>query len=477
MLIEHLPEGPDIEADVCIVGAGAAGIVLALELMDAGRSVVLLESGGFAKNADTQALCDLETPFLPVKQQSRIRMFGGTTTVWTGGWKPLERDDFETRDWMPFSGWPITLAHLEPYYDRAAKLVGGLTTRDFAEAGAVQMATEFSRGIGESGGLLTTVLWEMPKKKWDFGKVFRDVLEASSSVRVFLNTNVTDIEKRGTGITGLSVKSLEGTGGRVTAGVYVIACGGIENARLLLHSKIGLEHDQVGRYYMDHPKGTVGTIHRPDYAVYAPVTGEHYRAGGRLITGFQLTPRFRSEHRIPNCYVQIRPAYAQHSLARRVARKFLGVPYTVEGMNLRTFIEQVPAPHNRVTLSHIRDAFGNPLPRVEWTLSELDKEGARQLHRQLQVELARAGLGVLESRVLASAEDWPLSSDASHHIGTTRMGYDPKTSVVDANCRVHGVGNLFVAGSSVFPTGGNANPTATILALAVRLCDHLKTLP
>jgi choline dehydrogenase-like flavoprotein len=125
-------------------------------------------------------------------------------------------------------------------------------------------------------------------------------------------------------------------------------------------------------------------------------------------------------------------------------------------------------------LSDRRDVLGHPLARLEWSIGELDRRTGRALHATLDEDFRARGFGRVASPLLVGSDDpWPIARDASHHMGTTRMGIDPSTSVVDADCRVHGIENLFVAGSSVFATAGYANPTLTIVALALRLGDHL----
>jgi choline dehydrogenase-like flavoprotein len=146
----------------------------------------------------------------------------------------------------------------------------------------------------------------------------------------------------------------------------------------------------------------------------------------------------------------------------------------IRAVEIHSFLEQAPRRENRVTLSDRTDVFGDPLARLEWTVGEHDRRTIRTLHAALDEDLRRRGFGRVESPLLSEEEGpWPISRDASHHMGTTRMGDDPSTSVVDRECRLHGVENLYLAGSSVFPTSGYANPTLTIVALALRLGDHL----
>jgi choline dehydrogenase-like flavoprotein len=138
--------------------------------------------------------------------------------------------------------------------------------------------------------------------------------------------------------------------------------------------------------------------------------------------------------------------------------------------------EQAPNPRSRVNLHHSkRDQLGLPATQLDWQLSDFDKFSIRRTAELIGIELGRAGLGRVRTDIDEDLSKFPLVETAWHHMGTTRMSENDRTGVVDSACRVHGLSNLYVAGSSVFPTGGRANPTLTIVALAIRLADHLKS--
>jgi choline dehydrogenase-like flavoprotein len=256
---------------------------------------------------------------------------------------------------------------------------------------------------------------------------------------------------------------------------------------------------------MDHPKGVAGEV-RIDPAVRRLIHPAYWDARpGRFRLGIRLSEACQRREGLLDAYVRFHPilesdgqgAAALRELRRRritalrdprvVGHLITGMPEIAalaafKGLNvgrlraveIQCFLEQAPRAENRVRLSDRTDALGHPLARVDWSIGELDRRTIRALHATLDRDLRARGFGRVESPLLAGTDDpWPISRDASHHMGTTRMGEDPSTSVVDADCRVHGVGNLYVAGSSVFPSSGYANPTLTILALALRLGDHL----
>jgi choline dehydrogenase-like flavoprotein len=193
-----------------------------------------------------------------------------------------------------------------------------------------------------------------------------------------------------------------------------------------------------------------------------------------VYVGFRLSDQVQRGERLLNSYVFLAPTF-ERDLVRRVARRALR-PRRCRMLAVRNYMEQEPDPDNRVFLAGDRDPLGLARAGVSWSLGERDRGTVVAMHRILGRELQRARVGELHSPLLRSGFEFPAFQDASHHMGTTRMGTDPRSSVVDPDCRVHDLDNLFVAGSSVFPTSGYANPTATIAALAVRLADHLKAL-
>ena len=325
------------------------------------------------------------------------------------------------------------------------------------------------------------------------------------------------------------------------ARVFVLATGGIENARLLLLSGLGNEHDQVGRGFMNHPKNYRGVLRLARPVRSAPYFFGCLHGGFAGYGGLRLTDSVQRELGLLNSYVRLEPLFpwtddpgvealvlfVKHSrlvmrrlrrrgaegvvelrdysetgddsdvqnqrksaldwarLAGRIAlhaprvlqylwfRLVPGAVPRVRAARLRNFMEMEPDPENRVTLSAELDEDGKPLPLVRHRCSALDRRSLIALHEALARELERTGVGRLESDLARTAE-WPITQDASHHLGTTRMGADPATSVVTKDLRVHSVENLYVAGASVFPTSGCANPTFTIVALSIRLAEHLR---
>ena len=458
-------EGSIIDADICIIGTGAAGITLGLELANSGQKVIMLEAGSMQKTEISQSFYDLENASLPMDANSRIRTFGGTTTVWGGGWKPLDPIDVERRDWVPFSGWPLTRETLIPYYERGAKIFSGPALGDFEIGNLGELFR--NKFILNSDKIKTTLLRILPRGKWNFAESYREFFESNTSVEVFFNAPVTKIllDHTQRKVVQVNVQTTLGKKLVIRAKNFVVACGGIENARLLLFSEIGNGYDQVGRYYMDHPKLVSGVFVPKKRNLDLSLYWKTQDVKGVAIAGLQLSESSQRSLLVLN-------SYAGLTLSRSVMDWFAGG----KEFKLKNFIEQAPRPENRISLGSKTDMFGNPLTKTEWLLSDIDKKSLFGLHVVLKEEFKLHNLGDLSSPILENTETFASIRDASHHMGTTRMGLDPKYSVVDENCRIHDVTNLFIAGSSVFPTSGNANPTATIIALAIRLADHMRSL-
>ncbi|MGH7119348.1 MAG: GMC oxidoreductase [Acetobacteraceae bacterium] len=510
-----------LEADICVVGAGAAGIAIAVSLCATRHQVLLVESGGLEPDPKTQALYEGELAGVPwgtSLASSRGRFFGGTTNWWPGGCCPLDAMDFACRPWIPHSGWPISREDLDPWYDRARPLLG-LPDTPMDDAGPIDrdaptLALDPERFVHRKG---------MRARTPRFGSAHRARLKQARNVRVLLHANLVElsVNESATLVSEARIRALDGSEGRVRARSFVLACGGIENARLLLLSNttvpagLGNGHDLVGRFFMDHPSGRLGTITSPTPSVLAdPYNREVMVRGAPRPGEISLSRAIQTKDCLLNA--RVRPQDYENEeavpVSVRAARQFAArvrgsdsagslpslawcmatggrdllpaiyrrltgqavVPsHRVE---LEGFFEQAPNPDSRVTLTDTIDALGQRKVKLEWQLTELDWRTYRAAGSIFAAELERLRLGELELDpwVRPGANCTPQLQGMAHHLGTTRMSDDPRTGVVNRDCRVHGIDNLHVVGGSVFPTGGWAPPTFTIVALAVRLADLLR---
>ena len=477
-----VPHGSEIAVDVCIVGAGAAGITLARALTRPGRSVAVLESGFAAFDPPTQALADgasVGRPYFPLGDpMTRTRQLGGSTTQWSGECRPLEALDFETRPWVPDSGWPFGPDALRPWYERA-QAVCELGTFAYASD---EWDLHPSPPVPDPDRVVPLVVQCSPPTR--FGETYRAELERSTTTTVHLGANVVEIVGGpGAGVRHLTAATLSGGRFTVSARAFVLASGGIENARLLLVADrsspgaFGNAHDLVGRYFMEHLylDDAATLLVRPsvERAYAAPIAvGDHtIRLGLRLtaaeqqrreVTGFAAILGARD-----------RPTRWRGRVRRRLERARDRGRVT---MILKNVMEQAPNRESRVLLGPQRDSLGVPRTLLDWRTTSLDRRSVAHAHRIVDDALRTARLGrVVTSQCADGGPEWPDGlRGGRHHMGTTRMHADPRRGVVDADGRVHGVPNLYVAGSSVFPTSGTANPTLTIVALALRLAAHLE---
>lgn len=512
-------DGTRIEADLCIIGAGAAGITLARAFLGSGVRVCVLESGGFELEPATQELAAGENVGQAYEdlEATRLRYFGGTTNHWAGTCAPLAPIDFQPRAWVPHSGWPFTRAELEPFYRRAHPI---------CELGAFSYGRQVWQELGRRPDAFNPAVVELDFLRESpptrFGEVYRAELEQADNVHVLLHANARDIrtDEAARAVRHVELASLTGTRAEVVARIYVLAAGGLENARLLLASDgvepagLGNRHDLVGRFFMEHPHTEPGIVVHDE----ASLTERYLRRyelsdGAEASPIFGAAPALQARHRALGAHSLLFEVPGFDSGVRAARELWLGarkgdlpaalgekVWYVVRdlddlasyayarlvsgerpsdlvqlGFAMRS--EQAPNPDSRVTLAEDRDALGMRRLQLDWRLTERDKHAVLTLTRALGAEFARLGLGrVRVADWLSEAgNSWPADMlGGYHHMGTTRMHDDPKRGVVDADCRVHHVDNLYLAGSSVFPTGGSVNPTLTIVALALRLAEHLE---
>ena len=503
MLIDtrELTTSRQLHYDVCIVGAGAAGITLARALKSERASICLLESGGFESDRDTQSLYNGRTAGTGLSAPgylslSRLRYFGGTTNHWAGMCRPLDAMDFAVRPWVPNSGWPIRRDDLAEYYRRAAELV---QFQPFDEHWG-DLTSHAESLIPPDGALIGRIFRYSPPTR--FGKTYRQELIESDTIDVLLHANVMrlDVNEAGTAVERVRVATLNKRRLSVTAKVFVLATGGVENARLLLVSNdvhksgIGNGSDRVGRFFMEHPERTMAHV-----VITSRAVAEDVRFLRRRRAMLCLSEQTQRAHQLLNANIEFGPEtqlpeseaggfpLALRPAIQRIDRIGLEEPVGAEPAGppaytrLRVRAESSPNFESRVALEdRDTDALGMRRVRLEFRMGTLE---SRTFVRTMEIvarELGARQGGRMMLTVDEGAVDVPVggalwrgTGAGQHHMGTTRMSDRPTEGVVDRHCQVHGVSNLYVAGSSVFPTGGMANPTFTIVALALRMAEHI----
>ena len=538
-----LTSNDELTCELCIVGAGAAGITMALELADSGMDIILLEAGSINNSGKSQQLyqgsVNDRQRHLPT-DQARYRQLGGTTSMWGGRCLPYDPIDFDERSHVPYGSWPINRDQLNTYYAKA---------HEYCQCGAFEynikqaIPDAISELIpGFTDGELNTTTIERWSPPTHFGKVYKNALENSKTVRVYTNLTATEIEtnENGDQVTGLTVHTFPDQQFKVTANNFVLAGGGFEVTRLLLNSDkvhkhgIGNHSDWLGRCYMPHIHGVISRLKFNDDLPIA--FGYEQDADGVYCRRrLWLSEACQKSNEILNAYFLLdRPLLGDPNhgnallslafIAKKLRKKSIeadigtskyglywshikniltgsaGIISVLPQFSRKRFLqsrripslllkpknnsfslyfqsEQVPNRDSRITLSDQTDQFGMKQINVDFKIHELDVNSVYKSHQLIGEELKQQGLGELTFNSDDPLEDIRnCHAVMGHHIGTTRMSSDPKLGVVDGNCQVHNMTNLFIASSSVFTTSSQANPVLTIVALTIRLSDYLKQL-
>lgn len=502
-----------IETDLCIVGSGPAGWTIAEELRDRRLRILMLESGGVEREVESQALNAIESLGAPVLN-GRERTLGGTSCVWYGRCISLDDIDYEAREWVPMSGWPFRSETIAHYLDRASGYLGVGACRPVGRGPAPHGP---SKRPEVDTSLLHHVCWD-DTAPVDFGRLI--LARRNANLRVLLHATVTHLN---TDPTGMHLESVEIASSRdkrttVRARAVVLCAGGVENARILLYSNrlsqsgVGNGHDVVGRYFMDHPRDLelIVRFDTSDAArvrsLFGPYKLDSMRRRYEFAYGLALSPELQRREGLLNCaawphevaapddpllaakrlvagprtrvardarFVMSEPGILMRGLQARLANQ--RVRHKIDRIGFLIASEQVPDRESRIRLSERRDRLGLPISQINWRIGPQEKASQAVLAKTIASEFQRLGLprAHLAEWVRDGYNEEAIFVDGCHPIGTTRMADNPRYGVVNSECQVHGVEGLYVAGSSVFPTGGHANPTLMIVALAVRLANRL----
>jgi choline dehydrogenase-like flavoprotein len=534
--LRALEESVSFQTYLCIVGSGPAGASIAKEFAGSSIQVLVIEGGGAEETPANQALYEVENVGVArtsPQEKVRNRVLGGTSHTWTGRCVSFDDIDFQHRKWVPNSGWPISLADMAPFLERAQKYFG---------IGSTINGDLLWKKLGMSPprppmdpSRLNSIFWQFSRDRTNvhepsrFSRTIAAIDEPNVKALIYANVTQINTSAEGTRVESLEIKTLEGKRFKVKAKTVVLACGGIENARLLLASNritpngVGNANDLVGRFLMDHPGCTLGWFQPNRSAAIQDRFGHYWlddETGRHVYThGLALSPELQRKEQLLNCAAFLEQVPSSDDPWRAMSRlltKLKPVPETPEwdlprspGKEIITvvrhlprvfkngyrrvrrrapiiwahevallcLVEQTPDASSRVMLSERKDVLGMPISRIDWRIGELERRSVLRLSELIGLELQRIDLPVHSFNIRLSKDvDWRSNFvDRAHPAGTTRMSNSAERGVVDGNCKVHGVAGLYIAGSSVFPTGGHGNPTLMIVALAIRLADWLKT--
>ncbi len=498
-----VPAGETIDADVCIIGAGPAGLSLARKLDGTRHRVYIIETGGEHPDDFSARMSEGDSVghhYFDIKT-SRERVLGGSSYIWEE-WmraRPLDPIDFERRSWVEHSGWPFGREELQPFYKEAQDLLG-LGPFDYEVEGAYEGDVRQVRFRYSATADFTT------SRSW---------LEKSSNICVVLGGTALQLvpsDDQPERVESVEVGAVGGHVFSVGSDVVVLAGGGIEVPRLLLLSRkrmasgFGNHHDLVGRYFMEHPRvsrGRVDWTGGKSAETFAIV--RHADHATRL--AFAATPELMEREGLLNGMILLTPASEREvsesvrSLAMVRDRIFRGkesgerTPGHVRSLvrnlmktwqethvdsetkagllRVSATVEQEPNPQSRITLGEQLDPLGQPLPELDWQLGAKEKRTIREMQVALSAWLQNQGAGEFSGLLGDEEPDRALRGEW-HQLGTARMSTSERSGVVDPDLRVHGSANVYVAGGAVFPTVGYANPTLTIVALSLRLASHLE---
>ncbi|MFK5923529.1 MAG: GMC family oxidoreductase [Verrucomicrobiota bacterium] len=503
---------PTPPSDVCIVGAGAAGITLALQLAGQGKKVTLIESGNFEMEGTTQYLYHGENIGLPYKDllSCRLRYFGGTTNHWGGVCRNNDPEDHEPRPDLGLPGWPVSHAELLPYVNHAAKMLG-MEVDDWDPERQRQKLKLDRNSLEKHSPDISTKVFQRAKVRV-FAKEYREDILSNPYINVLLNANLTQVNlsQDGAEVESLAVATLSGFKAKLKAGQYVLACHAIENARLLLLSNnvskngIGNDYGHVGQNFMEHPHLYSSSLLPTDHSMADFFTVGKLATHGSSSLISLSNDCLKREGILPY-YCRLRSMYDNKGFegAENLSKRFMepldlemlrsasdvlsdlgglvrGVKNKVKrGANQPSYfvldhrIAQSPNPRSRVVLRDEKDALGLRKADLNWELNDIDYRTFQVGQRIVSNVLIKSGVGRIRLNELTKEYVDENVDGHNHHTGTTRMSNNPQDGVVDRNCRIHGVRNLYVSGSSIFPRIGFSGPTMLIVALSIRLAEHL----
>ena len=509
-LLRETPS-PDYRPQICIVGAGAAGILLAVELSRQGKSVMVLEGGGpdIEDAAQEPYRSEVVGHVHRGIHTGRFRAHGGTTTRWGGQIYELNREDFERRDWIPSSGWPFSHAELEPFYRRALgfESLGGALHND--------------ADVWKSLGLPEPSFSELQSylTRWcpepNFAHLHAKALETSDNLQVWLHANVVELFMDGETVRALRVRTQQGTEAVVQADRFIFCMGTIECVRFFLQPRPGdlpwNRSGLLGRHFQDHVDANAARVIPRNRRLFAELFDNIFLRGFKYHPKLRLNPDEQRRARVLNCaatmsfssdldealastkttakhvlrgrFSEVNAADILHSarhaplLLRQTARYALRHrvynPASAE-IRLRVHCEQRPDSDSSITLSTERDSIGLLRARLDWRISDLEIETIRLFAETAANSLAPvAQLDPEPALINKDSAFLDRCDDSNHHMGGMRMSASPTEGVVTPDLLLHGTRNVYVCSGAVFPTSGFSNPTHTVLALAMRLADLL----
>ncbi len=512
MLVNSINVSKNIKTKICIIGTGIAGGTIAKKLQEKNADFILVEAGDILGESSIIQKNHVGRNF-GFRRTTSIQM-GGTSNLWHGVLSPFDKIDFEKRDWIPHSGWPITFNDLKPFYVEAAKLYGVDNFGYFSEETLSPELRDKLKELEFNREYLKNKLFQQPLPAMNFKSVIREITENSDKRHCYYNAAALELITKSSGSN--VIKVLVGTKNKhqfyIEAEQFIIAAGTLETPRLLLNSKsviqsgLGNKADNVGRYLADHPMGNLCQLEfiKPQKAhIYSDYK---FCRNTKIKSGFLLAENLQKQHKLPNHSFFLRPSFIKgisdesekvklsllafkdggvtfsdfvrvvtnlNTIRQILAYKF-SLDVTYEYADLFFVTEQLPNPNSRVTLSTTLDRFGYPIAEINWQLMQEDIDGMKTMYKILLTSCFPEN----NFHFTHSLDDFDwqnILTSAIHHVGTARMAENEGEGVVDVNQKVFGIENLYICDGSIFSTAGSANVSFTTSALACRLASHLRT--
>lgn len=514
--VNELPQAASNARPTVVIGAGAVGLYAASQLAARGRDVVVIEAGDShlgSFSADSFASVGRDHSGIKL---GRSRTLGGTTNLWGGQLVEFQPLDFNGRDWLPNSRWPITYDEIAPFYKPTYQNLG--VPSQFLEDASVWRGISCDPPkLGPDFEVFFTRWLEVP----NFAEIFAKQIQADQKMAVLTNHSVVAFRGTGSAINAVRVVDNQGQSHWIEAGNVILAAGTIENARLLLHTAQDpawqapwSDNQNIGRYFQDHLGGKIASFQPIDKPAFFRMFSNVVYSGRKFQPKVRMRNDVQTRQQLYNTQVffAFESEVSEHMVylkqflrAALYSRKLTGVGdvfrnafgmarYLVPLMwkyvwDHRIFVpstakilmhvqsEHAPLPDSRITIDpSALDACGLPRVILDWRIDGNELASLRDFATQVRDALQSSGIGQLKIDDDLLALDPSFLSklgDTYHQAGGTNMADSEQHGVVDKNLRVFGTENLYVTGASVFPTTSNANTTFTALTFTTRLVDHL----
>ena len=473
-----------LQTDVAIIGGGASGLTLAGHL---NRDLIVIEAGNFRVNPERDKSLVFETTGREMNTQSlRRQLLGGAGALWAGRCAALNPVDFEKRDWVNHSGWPITYEDLNPHYASARK---ALSLRE--PDALLKTNTPLKNNIIDHFEYLDLELWQYafaaPEVPIHFGKLYAPIFEGKNK-NLLVNAEAKRIETEGNRITALHVVDPSGRHLEIRAKHFVLACGCVEVNRFLLDNEPNNEalirpvKKWLGHGFHQHlliDGGQIEASHKNSKLLQKSLNRFRNKPAYSHELGLKISQTAAKKFEVANMSATFkytpRPIHSPLSALGLASSKLRGREpiFWKPKISIELSTEQDIVYDHKVSLGSKMDKHGRRNASVHWNINEFELASACKMNTFVSEGLKRNGIGQLDRfNSPQDMRDQPMR-ESLHHMGGARMSEGPSTGVVDKNLTLHGSANLSITGGAVFPTGGHVNPTLTMMALSIKLAEFL----